>query len=168
MATEDDHERISESFVCKFPFIHKMWKVENTCTSAGQGCTFTSLKDTWKYIPARIVFPTDEQCLQYTRNNKSHVEPIFTAHYFNTTCTLWENSPHYLYRTLCTTRVYMQLRIRVYSNIQNTITRMMNFHNPALVRTVTFNFAESYQNVTMLRILMSDAQHKHVSYVVLT
>lgn len=62
----------------------------------------------------------------------------------------------------------MQLRIRVYSNIQNTITRMMNFHNPALVRTVTFNFAESYQNVTMLRILMSDAQHKHVSYVVLT
>lgn len=60
------------------------------------------------------------------------------------------------------------LRICVYSNIQNTITRMMNFHNPALVRTVTFNFAESYQNVTMLRILMSDAQHKHVSYVVLT
>ena len=87
---------------------------------------------------------------------------------FNTTCALWENSPHYLYRTLCTTRVYMQLRIRVYSNIQNTITRMMNFHNPALVRTVTFNFAESYQNVTMLRILMSDAQHKHVSFVVLT
>ena len=46
---------------------------------------------------------------------------------------------------------------------------MMNFHNPAFVRTVTFNFAESYQNVTMLRILMSDApQHKHVSYIVCT
>ena len=47
---------------------------------------------------------------------------------------------------------------------------MMNFHNPALVRTVTFNFAESYQNVTMLRILMYEAgaQVKHVSYIVCT
>lgn len=43
---------------------------------------------------------------------------------------------------------------------------MMNFHNPALVRTVTFNFAASYQDVVMLRILVSDAQHKHVSYIV--
>ena len=43
---------------------------------------------------------------------------------------------------------------------------MMNFLNPAIVRTVTFHFAESYQNVTMLRILMSDAQPKHVSYIV--
>lgn len=70
MATEDDHERISEIFVRKFPFIHKTWKVENTCTSAGQGRTFTSLKDMWKYIPAQIVLPADEQCLQYTRDNK--------------------------------------------------------------------------------------------------
>ena len=45
---------------------------------------------------------------------------------------------------------------------------MMNFHNPALVHTVTFNFAVNYQNVTMLRILMSDAQYKHVSYIVCT
>ena len=78
---------------------------------------------------------------------------------------------HYLDRTLCTHRgsshVVIILHMCVYS-FQNTITRMMNFHNPALVRTVTFNFAESYQNVTMLRILMSDAQHKHVSHVVLT
>ena len=43
---------------------------------------------------------------------------------------------------------------------------MMNFLNPAIVRTVTFNFAASYQNVTMLRTLMADAQHKHVSYIV--
>ena len=42
---------------------------------------------------------------------------------------------------------------------------MINFHNPALVRTVTFNFVENYQNVTMLRILMS-TQHKYVSYIV--
>lgn len=47
---------------------------------------------------------------------------------------------------------------------QNSITRMMNFQPPSLVRTVTFNFMENPQNVTMLKILMSsDAQHKHVS-----